>query len=102
MKRKNNKAKGVPPGYKENWAYRGRWSEKKIKKGLWKFIFKATKNRKAKTYGSFGKNTTGAWKIQGIQYIKKTGKGRYQTTFKGTKKPIYFNVKKTTKKKRHY
>lgn len=86
--------KGVPKGYKENWKYTGRWSERKIRKGLWKFQFRATKRRKANTYGSFGKGTTGAWRINGIQYIKKTGMGEYQTDFRGYKRPLRFNVKR--------
>lgn len=95
--------KGVPKGFKHNWAYRGHWAEKKIRPGKWKFIFKATKNRKAKGTGSFGIGTTGAWKIQGIQYIKKTGKGTYQTKLVGTKIPLKFNVKKPKyKSKRKY
>lgn len=88
-----NIGKAVPSGYQENWAYRGRWSEKKLRKGLWKFTFKATKNRRAKSYGNMGKGTTGAWKIDAIQYIRKTGKGRYETTMKGTKKPLKFTVR---------
>ena len=43
--------------------------------------------------GSFGKGTKGAWKIKGTQYITKTGKGKYQTDFRGTKKPMKFYVK---------
>lgn len=84
----------VPKGYEENWKYTGRWSEKKLKKGLWKFTFTATKRRKAKSYGEFKKGTKGAWAIKGIQYITKTGKGKYQTKFIGTKKPLKFHVKK--------
>lgn len=87
-------SKGVPKGYKHFWKYKGVWDETKIKPGLWKFTFKATKNKKSKSYGNFGKGTKGAWKIKGIQYIKKTGKGKYQTTFKGTKKPLKFYVKR--------
>lgn len=89
--------KGVPPGYKEDWAYRGRWSERKLKPGLWKFRFRATKRRKANDYGNFGKGTKGAWKINGVQYIKKTGLGKYQTDFIGYKKPLKFYVKKPRK-----
>lgn len=87
------------PGTKKNWTYRGRWNEKKVKKGLWKFVFTATKRRKAtKGYGNFGKGTKGAWKIEGIQYIEKTGPGSYQTKLVGTKKPLKFYVKKGRKK----
>lgn len=84
----------VPKGYKHNWAYHGAWKEKKIRPGLWTFTFQATKHRKAKNIGEFGIGTTGAWKIQGIQYIKKTGTGKYQTKLIGTKKPLQFNIKK--------
>lgn len=69
------------------------WDETKKRKGLWKFRFRATKNRRAKGMGSFGIGTRGAWKIKGIQYIKKTGRGRYQTFLVGTKKPLKFYVK---------
>ena len=60
-KRTKRKSKGVPPGYREIWGYRGRWDERKIRKGLWKFRFRATKRRKSKSYGSFGKGTKGVW-----------------------------------------
>lgn len=93
-KRYKKRSKGVPAGYKEDWAYKGHWGEKKLKRGLWKFKFKATKKRRAGTYGGFGKGTKGAWRIKGVQYITKTGKGKYQTTMIGTKRPIYFNVRK--------
>lgn len=94
---KYNRNKGVPAGYKEAWKYVGRWREKKLRKGKWRFTFTATKRRRAKTYGSFGKGTKGAWKINAIQYIEKTGKGKYQTKMIGTKKPIKFHVKRPKK-----
>ena len=67
--------KGVPVNYKENWKYVGRWEEKKIRPKLWRFRFRATKRRRARSYGSFGKGTTGLWKINGYQRIRKTGLG---------------------------
>lgn len=95
MKYKNKKRfKGVPIGYPENWKYTGRWSEKKVAPRRWRFSFKATKRRKANTYGSFGKGTKGIWKINAIQYITKTNKGEYQTHMVGTKKAIKFKVVK--------
>ena len=91
------RTKGVPPGYRERWKYTGLWDETKKKPGLWNFTFQATKRRRAKGYGPFGKGTKGAWKIKGIQYIEKTGKGQYQTKLIGTKKPLKFYVKKHKK-----
>lgn len=89
----------VPKGYRHIWKYKGRWDEKKIRKGLWKIDFKATKGHKGKkSYGSFGKGTKGAWLIRGIQYITKTGKGTYQTRLIGTKKPLKFNIKNKRKR----
>ena len=64
-KKRKYRRRGVPVGYNENWKYVGRWSEKKIKPGIWRFRFRATKRRKARGYGSFGKGTTGAWDILG-------------------------------------
>lgn len=89
-----NKSRGVPIGYPENWTYRGRWKERKLRKGLWGFDFKATKRRRANSYGSFGKGTRGRWKIVAVQDIVKTNKGEYQTRMRGFKKPIYFVVKR--------
>lgn len=91
---KGKKVSGVPLNYPEDWAYRGHWKEKKIKPGIWKIDFRATKRRKARGYGGFGKGTKGRWKINAIQYITKTGKGKYQTRMKGTKKSLGFKVKK--------
>lgn len=62
----------VKPGYKESWKYVGRWREKKLRKGLWKFRFQATKRRRAKSYGQFGKGTKGAWKITIQIYMEDT------------------------------
>lgn len=96
-------ARGVPKGFRHNWGYHGHWDERKIKKGLWKFKFRATKSRKtAKSMGSFGIGTTGAWDIKARQYIKKTGLGKYQTTMIGTKRPLKFKVRKPYRKKRRY
>lgn len=91
------KPKGVPRGYVHNWKYKGHWREKKIGK-YWKVDFRATKSRKtARSMGSFGIGTKGAWKIKGIQYIKKTGKGKYQTRLIARKYPLKFHVKKPRK-----
>jgi len=94
QKYKRKKKFGVPIGYRENWKYVGRWRERKVAPGRWIFRFQASKGRKAKSYGSFGKGTTGSWYIKGIQRIKKTGKGRYQTDLVGTKRSLGFKVKK--------
>lgn len=96
------KRKGVPKKYRHVWKYKGRWDETKLRPGLWKFKFNATKRHKHKSMGSFGIGTTGAWKIKGIQYIKKTGRDTYQTRLIGTKKPLKFHVKKPYKKYKRY
>ena len=97
-KRRKFSSSGVPAGYREDWAYHGHWGERKLRKGLWKFNFNATKRRRANSYGNFGKGTKGAWRINGIQYIEKTGKGKYQTRFVGYKRPLRFYVKNPKKR----
>jgi hypothetical protein len=95
--------RAVPKGYKHNWTYHGHWKETKTRPGNWKFTFRATKSRKtAKSMGSFGVGTKGAWKIRGTQYITKIGKGKYQTKLVGTKTPMKFYVKKPFKSKRRF
>lgn len=91
--------KGVPLGYLEKWNYKGKWTEKPIRRlpngrKLWKFRFKATKGRPASSWGGFGKGTRGRWKIIAYQDIIKTGKGEYYTDMKGYKTPVFFIVKK--------
>lgn len=98
LKRYKRKSKGVPKGYKHIWGYKGVWNERKTRKGLWKFTFKATKGHKHKGIGSFGVGTTGAWKIKGVQYIKKISPNKYQTKLVGTKIPLKFNVVKPHRK----
>ena len=66
--------KGVKPGYRENWAYKGRWSEVKTAPGTWKIDFKATKNRKAEM-GGLKPGTKILWKITAYQTAIKTNKG---------------------------
>lgn len=94
MAKRKYQKKGVPIGYKEVWKYLGRWREKKIGPGTWKFNFTATKGRKAKGYGGLGKGSKGKWYIKGIQKVTKIGKGKYQTVFKGMKKSLGFKVKR--------
>lgn len=97
-----HRRQGVPAGYRENWKYTGRWSEQKKRdrwgRTYWPFVFKATKRRKAKGYGGFGRGTKGAWKVKGVQYITKTGKGEYQTVLIGKKYPMRFYVKRTRRR----
>ena len=90
-------SRGVPKNFRHVWKYKGVWDETKVRPGLWKFNFKATKGKTSRSMGSFGVGTKGAWKIKGVQYIKKTGMGRYQTRLVGTKKPLDFYVKKKKK-----
>lgn len=96
----NNRGRGVPSGYREIWGYRGVWDETKVRKGLWKIRFRATKGRRAVSYGSFGKGTKGVWEIRAKQYIIKTGKGRYQTVLVGWKKPLKFKVRQPKRRYR--
>lgn len=91
-------SRAVPVNYRENWAYRGKWSEKKIAPSKWAFTFTATKRRKAKSYGNMPKGTRGIWGIRALQYIEKTGLGEYQTKMIGTKKAIKFVVPKRKKR----
>lgn len=94
LKYRRRRNLGVPAGYREVWGYRGVWDEKKLRKGLWAFQFRATKGRKSKSYGNFGRGTKGVWDIRAKQYIVKTGKGKYQTLMRGFKKPLVFRVRK--------
>lgn len=86
--------RGVPRGFRHIWGYKGVWDEKKLRRGLWKINFRATKGRQHRGMGSFGVGTKGAWRINGIQYITKTGKNTYQTKLVGYKKPLKFFVRK--------
>lgn len=83
-------SKGVPKGYKEDWTYRGRWSEKKIGPKKWKVNFKATKRRKA-GMGQLKPGTTIVWAIKGRQYAVKRGKGHYDVRLIADKKLIRIN-----------
>ena len=73
-------------GYRSKWVYRGVWTEKKIRPGLWKFKFVATKSRQAKGYGSITRGDEIDWGFRGVnQRVRKIGKGRYQTVMEGLK-----------------
>lgn len=91
--KKRFQSKGVPSGYREIWNYRGKWDERKLRKGLWAFRFRATKRRKSNSLGNFGVGTKGIWDIRARQYIVKTNKGEYQTYMIGYKRPIMFKVR---------
>ena len=81
--------RGVPVGYKiPGWTYRGRWREKKVAPGKWRFHFTATKRRKAKGYGGHPKGRKITWKINATQKVVKTGKGQYQTHMYGIKRLV--------------
>lgn len=88
-------AKTLPTGYHHKWKYKNSlWEEtkKRDKKGktYWRVKWNAIKTKKSKSYGAYPKGFRGAWKLSGVQYIKKTGKGKYRTTFKGIKRPLKF------------
>lgn len=81
--------RGVKIGYYiPGWTYRGRWRERKLGRGIWRFSFKATKRRYAKSMGGHPLGRTIRWKINGYQDVVKTGLGRYQTHFYGKKKLV--------------
>lgn len=77
---------GVWTGYRAKWRYRGLWTEKKIRPGVWKFKFVATKGRPAKGYGSIARRDEINWSFGRVnQRVRKIGKGRYQTVMTGYK-----------------
>ena len=79
-------SRGVRVGYRiPGWTYRGRWAERKVGPGRWRISFRATKNRKARGYGSHPRGRRIRWRIVGYQDVIKTGPGRYQTHLYGTK-----------------
>lgn len=86
--------RGVPINYKAFWHYNGVWKEKKIKPGNWNISFRATKNRKARSYGSHPKGRRIRWKIVAFQDVIKTKKGIYQTHMYGKKKLIKVGYKR--------
>lgn len=88
-KKKMTRKKGVPKGFQHNWAYHGKWKEKKTAPGKWTFTFRATKGKKARYIkGAPGKGFKVGWRIKAKQYVIKTGRGKYQTYMKGRKQLI--------------
>lgn len=79
MRKYKKYRKGVRPGYKHTWAYKGVWKERKNKDGSWKIDFRATKGKKARGYGQFKKGFKIKWGIRGVQYATKIAPGKYQT-----------------------
>jgi len=79
-------ARGVPRGYRHNWAYKGHWYERKTGKGTWKVDYRATKSRKQAGSGGPPVGTKITWHLEGTQTAVKTNKGTYQTRFRATKK----------------
>lgn len=102
-KRYKRYRKGVGKGYRHVWGYKGVWDETKLGRGRgWRINFTATKRRRHRGMGSFGVGTTGAWRIRGVQYIRKTGMNTYQTQLIGYKYPMKFNVRSPKRYKRRY
>ena len=65
---------GVKRGYKHTWKYVGRWEERKIGQNKWAFRFIASKNKKARGYGSVGRGSNFNWIFKGVtQRARKTG-----------------------------
>jgi hypothetical protein len=84
--------KGVPKGYKENWAYHGRCSERKVGPSTWKGTLVSTKYRHTKAMGP-RPGSRFAWDWKGRQTVVKTGKGRYETRLNYTKRLVRAKVR---------
>lgn len=79
----------VKSGYRHIWGYKGVWREYKIRPGVWRFVFKATKRKRSKNYGSFGRGSKVEWRFGRVkQRAQKTKRGTYETVLTGYK---YFN-----------
>ena len=82
---KYTKRKSVPINYREDWAYRGHWGERKIAPGKWVFKFTATKNRRSGKGGPKPGSKI-VWGIRNVeQRVVKTKRGQYQTVMTGIK-----------------
>lgn len=77
--------RGVPVKYTHNWSYRGHWRETKISPRDWNVDFRATKRTKAGGAGP-PPGFRVKWKIDAVQYARKTGKGTYETRLVGRKR----------------
>jgi len=84
----------VKRGYRAKWKYNGEWTERKLGPGRWKGVFNAIKKRPAKAQGSIKTGDTIKWRITGIQSATKLANGKYDTTFKFSKKYIGGRFKK--------
>lgn len=93
-------ARGVPKGYRHNWAYRGHWQEQKTGKGTWAVDFRATKHRGGSPRGGLPKGSKITWDLRGTQTAVKTGDKKYQTRFRATKTLKSVQVPKRKPKRR--
>lgn len=73
-------------GSRHNWTYRGHWYERKVKPGVWRFRFGATKFQKPRK--GVGKGSKYVWRIKATQRAVKTQSGRYRTRMHGFKSLI--------------
>lgn len=83
--------RGVPKGYRHHWDYKdARWHENKVKPGVWKITFMATKGRRGKKAkfhpGAPPIGTRIRWKVTGIQRAIKISRNKYKTKMIGTKR----------------
>lgn len=91
---------GVKTGYVHDWTYKGHWQERKIKPGVWKINFEATKGKKHSKMGTLKPGTKITWKFKNMkQTAIKIGKGKYQTRLTGYK---YLAKIKPRRNKRRY
>lgn len=87
---RKKRMRSVPRGYRHDWRYRGRWRERKVGRGKWKFDFRARKSRSvpAKSMGSVKKGDKITWRVRGTQTVTKVSKDQYSTRLVGSKKLV--------------
>lgn len=82
---------GVPTGYMHYWDYpNGKWMEKKVMPGLWRFEYTSSKHRHGRQ-AKYHPNAPGPgsrvhWIIHAHQYAVKTSPNSYQTKMTGWKR----------------
>lgn len=95
---RHRQGRGVPVGYQEHWKYVGRWSEKKIAPGKWRFRFNAGKTRRS-GHGGPQPGTRITWGFKNVQQrVIKTRAGHYETEMTGIKYLKHASIQKKRKR----